>query len=134
MSKPDGRYRGPVVEVDASVKSDAATVDAFRPGMRMPAVVAVALVTSIASIVTTYMLTHTNPADCASKGELHALDTKFDALANDVTKLGPAIGKNADVAHNELGDLRATVSENARNETAKIETLTNKLDSFLSRR
>lgn len=133
MSKPDGRYRG-VIESDATVRSDAQTVETFRPGMRMPAVLAVALVTSVASIVTTYMVTHATPADCASKGELHALDTKFDTLATTVTALGPTMATNAAFAHNELVELRAKVDANSNATTAKIDNLATKLDLFMARR
>lgn len=129
----DGRYRGPVVEVDATTKSDAQTVETFRPGMRLPAVLAVAIVTSIASIVTTYMLTHADRTDCASKGELHALDTKFDTLVTSVTALGPTMATNAAFAHNELVELRAKVDTNSNAATAKIDNLTTKLDLFMAR-
>lgn len=105
MSKPDGRYRGAVVEVDASVKSDAQTVETFRPGMRMPAVLAVAIVTSVASVVTTYMLTHATPADCASKGEVNALSVQVGTLSKDLSSLTTAVNSNANNLHNEIANL-----------------------------
>lgn len=100
-----GFYRGIAVEADSSALSDKDVVATFRPGLRMPAVVAVALITSLGSVIGTYMLTHQTPADCASKADLHAIDTHVAQLAETVTTLTSTISRNADQAHNDTRDV-----------------------------
>lgn len=100
-----GFYRGTVVEQDAEALSDKATAASFHPSMRIPAVVAVALITSLGSVIGTYMLTHQNPTDCASKADLHAIDTHVAQLTETLTALTFTISRNADQAHNDTREV-----------------------------
>ena len=106
---PDGRYSHVDLEtapkVDVAV-SEAQTVASWR-GVRMPAVVLTTAITAAASIVGTYLATHKadQPADCASRGDMNAVQKQVSDLADAQRTLTQTISHNADTAHNEVRDV-----------------------------
>lgn len=110
--KPDGGYSSrnvaperaaaPRVESDRQVTSDADTVLAFR-GMRVSSAVAMCLITSLASVVGTYWVSHqAQPGNCASPSDVAAVDKHVSELAQTVRELATqTIPRNADQAHND---------------------------------
>lgn len=106
--RPDGSYRGMVAEIDAEVLSEAATVRTWRNGPRVPwAVVAVAI-TAIGGVTTAYVARP--PAlDCASRGDVNALDKRISDVAESQRKLTDTVSRNADQAHNDFTNLQTLI-------------------------
>lgn len=128
--KPDGGYSSrnvaperaaaPIrVEKDTNVTSDADTVLAFR-GMRVSSAVAMCLITSAASVVGTYIVSHQGQsANCASPADVAAVDKHVSELAQTVHELATqTIPRNADQAHNDTQgvatEFRAYVASHAK--------------------
>lgn len=87
--------------------SDADTVLAFH-GMRVSSAVVMCLITSLASVVGTYIVAHhsSQPANCASPADVAAVDTHVSQLAEIVkTLVTQTIPRNADQAHNDTRDV-----------------------------
>jgi hypothetical protein len=126
-SRPGG------LEIDAELLSDAAVARTFRPGVRPWVAVIGVAITAGASIISTYMLTHAAPSDCASKGDMNAAEKQLSDLASTVNNLMTTVGKNADAAHNETSELRNTVNRNADKTEQTLGRLSDKLDLFMKR-
>lgn len=121
------------IEIDTEVLSDADTAKTFRPGIRPWVAIIGVAITAAASVVSTYMLTHATPADCASKGDMNAAQKSISDLTTTVNNLPAAMAKNADTAHNETSELRNTVNRNADRTEQTLGRLNDKLDLFMKR-
>ncbi len=130
MARPDGSYRGQVVEVDPDPLSVEETARTFHT-IRRSSAVWVAVITACASIVTTYLVTHAAPANCASAGDMNAAQKSISELNANVTALGQTIAKNADHAHNETAELGSRVDRNADKTDRELGRLSDKLEIFM---
>ncbi len=123
----------PPVELDAELLSEQATAKTFRPGVRPWAAIIAVVISSAASIITTYMVTHATPTDCASKGDMNAAQKQLSDLSATLTSLTATVNKNADNAQNETAKLQSTVTRNADRTEQSIIRLQDKLDMFMKR-
>jgi hypothetical protein len=105
MAKPSGYYNGVVDESDHNALSEDQMARVYRPGMRVPWVVVTTLITALASVIGTYYATHATPVDCASKGDLNAVDKHVSELARSVDLLTVTMNRNADQASGEVRNL-----------------------------
>lgn len=120
--RPDGRYRGPIVEVDPEVRSDAAVAQSFRPGIRPWVAVITTAITALASIVGTYLATHGAPVDCASKGEVNALSVQVGSIQKDLSTLTTTVNANANQVHNDISFLDTNVKGSIRDLDTRLQT------------
>jgi hypothetical protein len=111
---PTGRYSRVNLETDPNVLSDAQTAATFRPGVRIPWVIVSVLVTGLVSIICTYMSTHSAPPDCASSGDMHAVNQHVDELNRTVTALTQTVNANADRENNHFAIVNGTLLTLAR--------------------
>jgi outer membrane murein-binding lipoprotein Lpp len=106
---PEGRYSRVNVETEANVLSDAQIAATFKPSVSVPWAVITVLITSMASVVGTYLATHSTPVDCASHGEVNALDKRVSDLNQTVSALTTTVNANADRSHNDIAILNGTL-------------------------
>jgi len=91
------------------------------------------LVVVLLGVVIYLLTTRQATADCASKGDVNALQKDVSALKETVSKLPETMGKNADTAHNETSELRNAVNENAKRTDKALEHLSDRIDAFIKR-
>jgi hypothetical protein len=116
MSRDDGRYS--VVRNDSTPAAKAAddaeeardfgkTVHVQYKGLRVavPSAVLAAAVSAIA----TFYATHSTPVDCASRGDVNALDMKVSKQAEDLRNLTMLVNANAERAHNDITIMTGTL-------------------------
>ena len=89
--------------------SDAQTVRSWKDGPRTPWAVMGLAITTLGGILTAYLARPTVPADCASRGDMNALQKQVSDLDATQRTLTQTIARNADVAHNETTALTTEV-------------------------
>lgn len=109
MSGSTGRYSKVTLESDPESLSEAQTAATFRPGVRVPWVFVTTLITALASVVGTYYATHATPIDCASKGDVNALDLRIGKQAEDIRALTATVNANAQQSHNDIAIMNGTL-------------------------
>jgi len=101
------RKSQPLLDVEHEADEDAATVKAFHQHGRIGISIGVPAITAIVTAGLTWLASHHGeaPQDCASKGDLNALDKHVSDLGQSVRELQTTIGHNADQAHNDNANL-----------------------------
>jgi len=80
---------------------DDATVRSWRDGPRTPWAVMGLAITTFGGILTAYLMRPPVSLDCASRADMNAVQKQVSELEKTQSALVIAMGRNADVAHNE---------------------------------
>lgn len=81
----------------------------FRDGPRVPWAIIAVLISTIGGVTTAYVTTRGNVADCATHGEVNALDKRLSDQGETIRTLTQTVGHNADQAHNDSEGVRTLV-------------------------